>query len=202
MSRSPTDVAELLGKPFEDALVYAAHVHVGQRRKESPVPYIAHPLGVASLVLYDGGDQDEAVGALLHDAAEDQGGKERLADIRERFGDRVAEIVEACSDTLEDPKPPWRPRKEAFIERFREETDTGILRVEVADKLDNARAILRDYRRIGDEVWTRFTVGKDEQLWYYRSLVDALHGRLDSYMADELAAVVSKIERLARSSGA
>jgi (p)ppGpp synthase/HD superfamily hydrolase len=190
------------GARFAEALAYATETHHGQERKGTDIPYVAHLLGVAANVLDAEGTEDEAIAGLLHDAAEDQGGKPRLDEIRERFGDRVADIVAVCSDTLEDPKPPWRPRKEAFIERFRGETDTGILRVEVADKLDNARAILRDYRRIGDQVWGRFTAGKDEQLWYYRSMVDALHGRLDSYMADDLARVVSEIEELAGTSDA
>ncbi len=144
-----------LGPRFDEALVYAADVHRDQRRKGTQTPYIAHLLHVAALVIEDGAlagelNEDEAIAALLHDAAEDQGGEERLADIRSRFGERVAEIVAACSDTFEDPKPPWRERKEAYIARLRTETDRGILRVSAADKVHNCRAIVVDYRLLGD----------------------------------------------------
>ena len=196
MTRSPTDVAELLGKRFEDALVYASHVHVGQRRKDSHVPYIAHPLGVAALVLYDGGDEDEAIGALLHDTAEDQGGRERLADVRARFGDRVAQLVEACSDSLDSPKPPWQERKDGFLARLRDETDQGVIRIALADKVDNARSIVRDLEVVGDDVWSRFNAGRDEQLRYHEDLLSIFREKTESPMVGELEALVSEIHRL------
>jgi len=110
-----------LGARFEAALVYANQVHGGQCRKGTTVPYVAHLLGVTSLVLEDGGDEDQAIGALLHDAAEDQGGADRLADIRARFGEHVARIVDGCSDTLVTPKPPWSERKAAYLARLESE---------------------------------------------------------------------------------
>lgn len=144
----------------------------------------------------DGGDEAEAIAALLHDAAEDQGGRARLEDIRRRFGYRVAEIVEACTDTLEDPKPPWLERKHSYIERLRAETDQGTLRVELADKLHNARAILRDYQQIGDELWARFNAGPKEILWYYWSLLDGFRAVSASPMVEELGHVLAELERL------
>ncbi|MBA2344583.1 MAG: HD domain-containing protein, partial [Rubrobacter sp.] len=133
------------GHKFEQALTYASIVHAAQRRKGTETPYITHLLAVAAIVGENGGTENEIIAALLHDAPEDQGGKERLADIRTRFGDEVADIVEACSDTFEIPKPPWRGRKEAYIAHIREASASARL-VSAADKLHNARSILSDYR--------------------------------------------------------
>ena len=185
---------ELTGR-FRDALLYATDAHHGQTKKGGDeIPYVSHLLAVCALVIETGGDEDETIAALLHDAAEDQGGRERLEDIRSRFGDRVADIVAACSDTFEDPKPPWKPRKEAFLARFRDERDQGILRVETADKLHNARQILRDLRETGDRVWERFNAPKPCQLWYYRSLVEVLRANARNPLVEELGGVVTEIE--------
>jgi (p)ppGpp synthase/HD superfamily hydrolase len=159
---------------FSEALSYAAAVHADQRRKGTEIPYISHPLAVASLVIQDGGDEDES-----------------------RFGVRVADIVAACSDTMETPKPPWRPRKEAYLRRLGSEHDAGILRVSLADKLDNARAMLRDYLDVGAELWDRFNAGRDEQLWYLRSLVDLFASRSSSPMTGELRATVVELKEKA-----
>ena len=188
-----------LGPRFDEALVYAAEVHRDQRRKGTDTPYIAHLLHVAALVIEDGSlagelDEDEVIAALLHDAAEDQGGEERLADIRLRFGERVAEIVGACSDTFETPKPPWRARKEAYIAKLAVETDRGILRVSLADKVHNSRAILVDYRLVGEELWTRFNRDADTP-WYYRTLSEVFGDRMpDSFLTDELRRAVAELE--------
>ena len=126
---------------------------------------------------------------MLHDGPEDVGDNPRavLEDIRRRFGDHVARIVEECSDTLERPKPPWRPRKEAYVAHV-EHAPPEALRVSLADKLHNARSLVRDHRAVGDELWERFNVGRDETLWYYRSLADVFKRRSGSGMADELRA--------------
>ena len=188
-----------LGPRYDEALVYAADVHREQLRKGTKTPYIAHLLAVSALVIEDGArsgsvDEDEAIAALLHDAAEDQGGEERLADIRARFGDRVAEIVAACSDTFEDPKPPWRERKEAYIARLSVEDDVGILRVSLADKLHNARQILEDYREVGEALWERFNRDADTP-WYYRTLEEVFRERLGgSPMTGQLGVVVGELE--------
>jgi (p)ppGpp synthase/HD superfamily hydrolase len=179
---------------FGSALAFAAEKHARQRRKGARIPYISHPLAVASLVLENGGGEDEAVAALLHDVAEDQGGRAALAEIRERFGARVAAIVEGCSDTLEDPKPAWRPRKEAYVAHLRRAARSVWL-VAAADKLLNARAILKDYRSLGDRVWARFSAPKEEVLWYYRAVTRALEARGSSPLVEELDRTVKEIVR-------
>lgn len=183
---------------FQEALVYAAGLHAGQTRKGGEkIPYIAHLLGVCSLILEAGGDEDQAIAGLLHDAAEDQGGHETLESIRGRFGDRVAGIVEACTDTFEDPKPEWRRRKERYLEHI-DSKPTNTLLVVCADKLYNARAILQDYRRVGNRVFERFRPGKQETLWYYRSVAEALtRSGLVSWLVGELARTVVELEAVA-----
>lgn len=187
----------LLTDRFDEAVAYARTIHAGQTRKGTAIPYLSHPLAVAALVIEDGGDEDLAIGALLHDAAEDQGGLERLEDIRRRFGDRVAEVVAGCTDSYEDPKPPWRPRKEAYLEHLREavERREPFVLVSLADKLHNARAILLDLREIGPAMLERFNAGREDQLWYYRSLVEAFRGH-PSRLVDELERTVAGIEAI------
>ena len=184
----------LLGPRFEDALGYAARLHAEQVRKQSGVPYVSHLLAVCSLVLENGGDEDEAIAALLHDAVEDQGGALRSAEIRRRFGDRVADVVDGCSDTDQVPKPPWRQRKEAYLRHLADPgTPESVLRVSTADKLHNARSVLADRHDVGEAVWDRFNAGRDEQLWYYRSLVEILRNRFPGRLTDELADVVQRL---------
>jgi (p)ppGpp synthase/HD superfamily hydrolase len=178
---------------FTEALAYAAALHVTQRRKGTDIPYIAHLIAVAALVLEDGGGEDEAIAALLHDAVEDQGGRETLAAIRKRFGERVAGIVRGCTDADTTPKPPWRERKERYIAHLRT-APPEIRRVSLADKLHNARAILRDLRTGGGAVWERFNGGKEGTLWYYRTLADLFHATDSGPNADELVRVVAAME--------
>ena len=185
-----------LSTRFEEALILATRLHAGQVRKGTTIPYIAHLLGVTSIVLEHGGDEDEAIAALLHDAAEDQGGQAILEDIRARFGDGVAEIVAGCTDAWTDPKPPWRERKQAYVAALRR-ASASVRLVSSADKLHNARAILGDYRALGEAVWERFTGGREGTLWYYRALVEVLQATGPSALADELERVVSELERLA-----
>jgi (p)ppGpp synthase/HD superfamily hydrolase len=198
MDEIPT-ANEVLGSRFEAALVYASAVHAHQRRKGGDIPYVSHLLAVAAMVIEDGAaagrlSEDEAIAALLHDAAEDAGGETRLRDIQTRFGERVAEIVTACSDTFETPKPPWRARKEAYIAHL-EDADEGTLRVSLADKVHNARAILADYRLYGDALWDRFDPDADA-LWYYRSLSELFSRRMPGPLAEELARTVTELDRL------
>lgn len=183
----------LLNERFEEALGYAARLHRTQQRKSTKIPYVSHVLGVASLVLEDGGSQDEAIAALLHDAVEDQGGAPTLELIRQRFGDAVAGIVAGCSDTDQEPKPPWRARKEAYLSHL-EEADPSVLRVSLADKLHNARAIARDLRTHGESVWSRFNAGREEQLWYYHALLDVFRRRSRSPLVDDLEAVIQQLD--------
>jgi GTP pyrophosphokinase len=184
-----------LSARFEEALILATRLHAGQFRKGTAIPYIAHLLGVAGIVLELGASEDEAIAALLHDAAEDRGGKAVLEDIRARFGDAVAEIVAGCTDAWTEPKPEWRPRKEAYIADL-PRASASVLLVSAADKLHNARSILRDYRALGEAVWERFTGGREGTLWYYRSLVEIFRATGPSALAEELERVVLEIEGL------
>jgi GTP pyrophosphokinase len=173
---------------FPAALVFAARVHQDQRRKGTDVPYIAHVLGVASLALEYGATEDEAIGALLHDAAEDGGGEAMLAEIRAQFGDRVGDIVLGCSDSLvEDPtqKRPWLERKQEYVAHVAEATASVCL-VSAADKLHNVRAIIRDYRTDGDDLWARFKGGREGTLWYYDAVSLALWHRWPSRLTETL----------------
>ena len=181
---------------FERALVFAAKLHRDQRRRGSCVPYVSHLLAVASIVIEHRGDEDEAIAALLHDAIEDQGGARTRDEILGRFGERVAGIVEGCTDSDTIPKPPWEGRKRAYIKRLREAT-ASIRLVSAADKLHNARSILQDFRNLGEELWRRFQGGKEGTLWYYRSVTDALISAGRTPLVDELDRVVSEIEQLA-----
>jgi (p)ppGpp synthase/HD superfamily hydrolase len=180
---------------FDRALLYASRLHKGQVRKGTDTPYITHLLAVASIVGENGGTEDEVVAALLHDAPEDQGGEATLRDIRTRFGDEVATIVEGCTDTYEDPKPPWRERKERYLADLASASGSVRL-VSSADKLHNASAVLSDYRVLGEDLWNRFNGGKEGTLWYYRAIVDTLPH--DSLVVEELGRVVTDLERLAR----
>jgi GTP pyrophosphokinase len=183
------------GPRFEEALIYATRLHAQQKRKASDVPYIAHLLGVASLVLEDGGREDEAIAALLHDAIEDQGGAATREEIRRRFGDSVTAWVDACTDAETIPKPPWRERKERLLREARR-ASPEVRRILAADKLHNVRSVLTDYRRLGDAVWPRFTAGKSGTLWYYRAMVDALSEGPPSSLVETLGREVAELERI------
>jgi GTP pyrophosphokinase len=181
-----------LSERFPEALKYAGELHLNQVRKGSGIPYAAHILSVTALVLEHGGSEEEAIAALLHDAAEDCGGRTRLDDIRERFGAGVADIVEGCTDTFEQPKPPWRPRKEAFVAGLAA-ASASVRLVVAADKLHNVRSILADYSALGEALWPRFTGGKDGTLWYYRAVAEALTRAGTNRLVEELERAVSEL---------
>jgi len=185
-----------LSDRFQEALVFSTELHAAQVRKGTDIPYASHLLIVAGYVLDHGGSEDEAIAALLHDAVEDQGGLAVAKEIRERFGPEVEEIVKACSDAHSVPKPPWRERKEAYL-RHLETVSPSVRRVSAADKLHNARAILRDLRTEGESLWERFNGGRDGTLWYYRSLADTFRNLDTGALAEELDRVVKAIERVA-----
>ena len=189
-----------LTERFERALQYAARLHSGQFRKGSGVPYVSHLLAVAAIVMENDGDEDSCVAALLHDAAEDQGGRETLEEIRVLFGETVADIVADCTDSWIHPKPPWRGRKEEYVAKLADKPADSLL-VSLADKLHNARAILMDCRSHGDDLWQRFQAGKEGVLWYYGALTPAFrksgqHARL----VDELERTVAALQDVARAS--
>jgi (p)ppGpp synthase/HD superfamily hydrolase len=186
----------VLSPQFSHALVWAADLHRHQVRKgPKAIPYVGHLLAVASIVIEFGGTEDEAIAALLHDAVEDQGGAPILAAIRARFGDHVAAIVDGCTDTDQQPKPPWQARKESYIAHLAE-APPSVLLVAAADKLANARSILADLRESGEAVWQRFSCSKQQSLWYYRSVVEALRPTgLNRSLFTELEAAVAQMER-------
>jgi (p)ppGpp synthase/HD superfamily hydrolase len=189
-----------LSEQFEEALIYATRAHCNQTRKKTGIPYIAHILGVTAIALEYGANETEAIGALLHDTVEDCGGAERLRDIRQKFGEDVARIVDGCTDSDQTPKPQWLDRKRAYIEHLKD-SDSSTRLVSASDKLHNTRAILAELRRTGLEVFERFAGKKDGTLWYYRALVTAFrqHGE-HADLIDELDRVVSEIEKLVQRS--
>ena len=184
----------ILTARFGDAVVYAAAAHAGQVKKGTTIPYVSHVLEVAAMVIAHGGDEDQAIAGLLHDVPEDTGGRTRLDDIRSRFGDSVAVMVDGCTDSYDNPKPPWRPRKEAYISRIPTHSSATRL-VSAADKVANLRAIIDAYKVTGDALWTRLAGGPDT-VWYYRTIAQvfratertALTERLD-HLVDELLSV-------------
>lgn len=181
------------GERFEEALRYAARLHRAQMRKGTNIPYVTHLLAVAAIVGENGGTEDEVIAALLHDAVEDQGGAATREEIRRRFGDSVATIVDGTSDTDVIPKPPWPERKRNYVAHI-SSASRSVRLVSAADKLHNARSILRDLRAEGEAAWRRFSAGKEDQLWYYRALVDAFR-EADGLeeLVDELDQVVGEI---------
>ena len=183
-----------LTQRFDDALRFAHDLHREQLRKGNGSAYFGHLLGVASIVLDDGGSEDEAIGALLHDAAEDQGGREQLENIRAKFGDAVAKIVEDCTDSWEAPKQPWLERKRQYVAHARH-LGPSSLRVAAADKVHNAYAILRDLRNDGDRVWDRFNAPADDVVAYYESIVRALRQAGGGKLVEELERIVKGIQR-------
>ncbi len=186
-----------LGDPFDRAFALASKLHRDHKRKGSEVPYISHLMGVAALVLEDGGDEEEAMAGLLHDALEDCAELISGEDLEQQFGPRVRKLVEACTDTPPDfeggRKPSWKARKEAYIERIKR--GEMPLRVSLADKVHNVRCLLRDHRLEGEAVWDRFSVPKGETLWYYRALAVAYRqGGADGFLIEELERTVDEIE--------
>ena len=184
----------LLTEAFDRALLLATDHHRRQLRKGTEIPYVSHLLGVASLTLEMGGSETEAIGALLHDAVEDGGGPPMLQRIDAEFGANVARIVDANSDSDSEPKPPWVERKRAYIASIAHKQPDE-LRVSLADKLHNARAILLDFRTHGDDVWTRFKAGQGASVrMYYRALYEAF----DARRADLGERAVPALEELGR----
>jgi (p)ppGpp synthase/HD superfamily hydrolase len=185
-----------LGSRFLRAFLFAAEKHKGQTRKASTIPYIAHLMGVASLVLEAGGDEDLAIAALLHDVVEDCGGAPMLKEVRRRFGQRVAKVVDGCTDADTYPKPPWRERKEKYL-RHLKTADADTRLVSAADKLNNVRSILSDYRAVGESVWSRFNGGREGTLWYYRTLLEIFLQHKRNRITRDLELAVMDLESLA-----
>ncbi len=188
----------VVSQRFIHALSYAAQLHARQIRKRTERPYIGHLLGVASIVIEYGGDEEMAIAALLHDAVEDQGGLPRLREIRKKFGKRVAHIVDGCTDAYTEPKAPWLDRKHDYITRVTGENHEVRL-VSAADKLSNARETLHELRLHGDSVFERFAGRKTGTLWYYRELINAFRRAGSNPLVEELDRVVTELESLSSS---
>ena len=183
----------LLSERFEQALLYAHELHGDQYRRGTAVPYMAHLMGVASLVLEYGGDEEQAIAAFLHDAIEDCGHLTSYEEVRRRFGERVTGIVRACTDADSTPRPPWLERKAAYVARVDHEPADARL-VSAADKLYNVRALLKDYRLTGSAVWQRYTGNPADVLWYYRALVTAFRVAGAHPIVDDLDRAVTELE--------
>jgi (p)ppGpp synthase/HD superfamily hydrolase len=199
MAKPPGVEEALLKRPlsarFDEALVMASSLHRKQMRKTSGVPYVAHLLGVTSLVLEEGGSEDMAIAALLHDAAEDQGGAAVLAEIAAAFGAEVARWVRQASDSLTSPKPSWETRKRNHLAEI-PMADREARLIMLADKVHNARAILADYARVGPTVWERFSVPRERTMWYYESLLEAFERGLSPVLYDTLRDCVRRMKEL------
>jgi (p)ppGpp synthase/HD superfamily hydrolase len=192
--------APLLTERFAGALTFAWRVHGRQVRKKTGIPYMAHVMAVSALALEHGADEDVAIAALLHDAVEDsEDGAATRDQIEERFGQRVARIVVACSDAIAvpgQPKPDWRQRKETYL-RHLADADEDVLLVSACDKVHNAGSILADLRAEGDAVWQRFTVNDPRiQLWYYASVTEILMRRLPGPLTAELGRIVNELSAI------
>ena len=184
-----------LSSRFDQALLYAHHLHRNQTRKGTSIPYISHLFAVTALVLEDGGDEDQAIAALLHDAVEDQGGRATLKEIEQKFGKQVADMVDSLSDAYGSPKPPWKQRKERYLAHL-ESVSPGVRRISLADKLHNARTLLEDLRREGPITFERFKGKREGTLWYFHGLVEVFQRTSTSPMVDELTQIVRELERL------
>jgi (p)ppGpp synthase/HD superfamily hydrolase len=183
-----------LTERFDAALAYASALHRTQFRKGTQIPYISHLMAVSALVIEHGGDEDQAIAGLLHDAAEDQGGAATLAEIERRFGASVAEIVSDCTDAWTDPKPAWRARKETYLAKLPGKQAASQL-VSLADKTHNARAIWLDHTAIGPAIWNRFNVKRDQTLWYYRGLADIFAATKPGILSAEFGRLVTALEQ-------
>lgn len=189
------------------AFDFALELHRGQNRKRARaderrplVPYISHLMSVCALVLEHGGDEDEAIAALLHDGPEDQGGRATLEEIRRRFGERVAQIVEECTDNMDDPMQPWLSRKEGFVALLETGSPSeSTYLVSLADKVHNVRSVVSDYRMLGEDLWEAFHGGREGKLWYYRTLLEIYRQRApERYrpLVDELERAFAELEAL------
>jgi (p)ppGpp synthase/HD superfamily hydrolase len=192
------DAAPALTERFLAAVALAEEIHGRQRRIGTEIPYLAHLLVVCGLVLEDGGDEEEAVAAILHDSVEDGGGRPLLERIARSFGARVATIIEGCTDNLDgDPDEPWIERKRRYLDHLPAVSDDAVLRVALADKVHNARSLVRDYREEGPHLWERFAhKTAREQLWYYDGLVEFFQDHRPGPLAEDLRRAVDELATL------
>ncbi|MCJ8280561.1 MAG: HD domain-containing protein [Rivularia sp. ALOHA_DT_140] len=181
-----------LTNKFEQALIYATQLHVNQNRKVDKIPYISHLMSVSALILEAGGNEDEAIAGLLHDAVEDQGGKATRQEIIQKFGEKIIEIIDGCTESDITPKPPWRERKIQYIENIRNGSDSVKL-VSLADKLHNARSLLIGYGNKGDKLWDYFSGTKEDKLWFYGELLEIYKQGRVNFMTVELERILDEL---------
>lgn len=179
---------------FASALIYATRLHANQTRKISGVPYVAHLLSVAALVLEAGGNEEEAIAGLLHDAVEDQGGQSTREEIYQLFGETVVAIIDGCTESDVDPKPPWEERKKKYLQNLRH-ASPSVRRVSLADKLHNARSLLADYRQYGSSIWSQFKAGKDRTLWFYQQLQQIYIETGSDFLTEEFSRVIQELNQ-------
>ena len=185
---------------YKKALDYAYKLHLKHDRKgETKIPYFSHLSSVSNYVIENGGTTDEAIGALLHDAVEDQGGVKTLKVIRTKFGSKVATIVKECSDSVVEPKPPWSERKKKYISDIKKKTQSSMF-VSLCDKLHNGTCIIDDHKRVGKEVWKRFSASPKDIAWYYESLYKEFNRYLKGHkvLKDNYSSVVKEIKKIAK----
>ena len=184
---------------YKKALDFAYKIHFDQNRKKTNIPYFTHLVSVSNHVIESDGTTDEAIGGLLHDAVEDQGGLKTLKKIRKLFGNKVAQIVNECSDTLVVPKPPWLTRKKKYLSDIKKKSQSAMF-VSLCDKLHNGTSIVNDYKRKGKEVWTRFTAKPKQVAWYYEGLYKEFSKHLKGHkvLKDNYLGVVKEIKRISK----
>ena len=193
LALAPTGEPGPLTSRFEQALLYAKRAHGRRTWQGTQIPYVARPLSVAALVLEDGGDEDEAIAALLHDAVGADDGVTTFEDVHRRFGDRVARIVEGCRDPAASPTLPWHEQRARLLDHLRR-ARPDVLRLSAAEALHDARMALADCRATGEPPWSRFGVGRDEIRWYYRSLVEVCRSRGRAALAEDLGRVAADVD--------
>ena len=186
-------------KKYKRALDFAYKIHFKQVRKDTQIPYFTHLVSVSNYVIENGGTTDEAIGGLLHDAVEDQGGAKVLKKIKKLFGAKVAKIVDECSDTDAVPKPPWLERKKKYISDIKTKDQSSIL-VSLCDKLHNGICIVNDYKRVGNKVWNRFNGSPKEVSWYYESLHQEFAKHLKGYklLQNNYLSVIKEIKKISK----
>ena len=182
---------------YKKALDFAYRIHFDQNRTKTKIPYFTHLVSVSNNVMEEGGTTDEAIGGLLHDAVEDQGGLKTLIKIRKLFGNKVAQIVNECSDTIVIPKPPWLTRKKKYLSDIKKKTQSSMF-VSLCDKLHNGSSIVNDYKRKGKKVWTRFTAKPKQVAWYYEGLYKEFSKHLKGHkvLKDNYLGAVKEIKKI------
>jgi (p)ppGpp synthase/HD superfamily hydrolase len=193
MNQTTNTVGMILSARFESALVYATRLHRQQQRKVVPTPYIGHLLAVSALVLEDGGDEDEAIAALLRDAIEDQGGEATRREVWQRFGARVTAIVDGCTEPAGRPQEPWRQHKQRYLAKI-QQGSVAVHRVALADKLHNGRSLWHHLQQQGNDVWQHFRASPGELLWLYETQVHLFESIHPGWMATELDAIVQGLK--------